>query len=104
MDTFDLFIILFVFDIVVFVETYYILNCHRYRDPFTANLIATFVVGTLSSVLIFYFVSETTLYQLPDLLKANQFAVYGLALILLVNLPVFVINHTIRCLITRRLC
>lgn len=101
MDAFDLLIILFIFDIVVFVETYYILNCYRYRDPFTANLIATFVVGTLSSVLIFYFVSETTLYQLPDLLKANQFAVYGLALILLVNLPVFVINHAIRRLLTR---
>lgn len=103
MDAFDLLIILFVFDIVVFVETYYILNCHRYRDPFTANLIAMFVVGTLSSVLIFYFVSETTLYQLPDLLKANQFAVYGLILIVLVNLPIFVINHVVRCLIARRL-
>ena len=101
MDAFDLLIILFIFDIVVFVETYYILNCYRYRDPFTANLIATFVVGTLSSVLIFYFVSETTLYQLPDLLKANQFGLYGLALILLVNLPVFVFNHAIRRLLTR---
>lgn len=87
---------------VVCIEAYYILNLRHYRDPLMVNIIATFINASFLAVTTFCLIPEVELNQLPHVLKADGYSLYGFLLELVYVVPLFVFNLTVNRLLTRR--
>lgn len=90
-----LLIMMFALALVTCIEVHFILRCAKSRDPFLLNLISS-AIGTTSLVTaIFCLIPEVDLNALPHILKADNYSIYGLLLMLAFIVSFFAFNLVI---------
>ena len=97
-----LLIMMFALAFVTCIEVHFILRCAKSRDPFLLNLISSAISTTSLVTAIFCLIPEVYLNALPHILKADNYSIYGLLLMLAFIVPFFAFNLVIERLMKGR--
>ena len=100
--TIGLLAMVFTLALVTCIEAHFILRCKKSHDSFELNLISSVISTTFLVIAIFCLIPEVDLNALPHILKADNYAIYGLLLMLAFMVPSFVFNLFIERLLKGR--
>lgn len=87
-----LLVMMFALALVTCIEAHFILRCAKSRDPFLLNLISSAISTTSLVTAIFCLIPEVDLNALPHILKADNYSIYGLLMMLAFIVPFFTFN------------